>query len=73
MAHDIHVKARACAAMMCGARVREVARDMNLPVSTVSRWRQEEVVPRMREIRKRMQLRANFARPSIQNGTQKRG
>lgn len=53
MAHELHVKARAVAAMMTGAGVRETARAYKLPVSTVSRWRQTDVLPRMREIGRR--------------------
>ena len=53
MAHGIHKKAAVVAALMLGAGVRETARNFDIPVSTVSRWRKSEALPRMREIGRR--------------------
>lgn len=52
MAHNVRVKAQAIAAMLTGSGVRETARQFGLPVSTVSRWRQSDVLPIMRRMKR---------------------
>lgn len=52
MAHDVRVKAAAMAAMLTGSGVRETARQFGLPVSTVSRWRQSDVLPILRRMKR---------------------
>lgn len=54
MAHSAKVKAQALAAMLTGEGVREVSRRYGIPKSTVSRWRQEEVLPILRGLNIRL-------------------
>lgn len=54
MAHDVRVKAAAIAAMLTGDGVRQTARRYGVPRSTVSRWRQTEVLPRLRGLNIRL-------------------
>ena len=70
MAHDVRVKAAAIAAMLTGNGVRQTARRYGVPRSTVSRWRQTEVLPRLRGLNIRLS-RFHFRRVARKRDTKK--